>query len=618
MKRRILLLLAMAGITALGCIGCDTDSASASAELTLENGILSWEPVESAANYEVELNDISLTCRKEEADLLKLCEYEGNYTVTVSSVSDSGKKEKLGNLELSARALKKPEIYVTESTENQMSFAWKAEEGVSGYQYNLYDGQGSRDAEVGEDGTCKVDFDGELETMITVTARGGSKDKELLLKSEESYVFDGNAIFNLAELTKYPFTRTATGKNGGEYLVAATTLPKGIYDLEVSFYVTNTNGESLSGNGTWGRRLLDRKNNLWFCSDEVEGWEGSGNTLPVANEMTTKKCDVTVNKYGEIKLELFNWLENEMIIVADIKQDGKSVMAKEFKPHDPDDDVLFDTGKLNEFLAVYHGSGKWSADAAPGDNDLIIPTKLADGVYEVEIGYQLMDEKGGMLTGNGMWGRRITDETMSTIVWWCEDPVEGHTDGIEKMPRPDTTLTSTFQVVVENGKFKLQCLNFSAGEIVAVSSVKMISGSSARFDMSTLNNYKNVFISSGSATGYEQFRVETTLCERGQFELEVTYYAMDKNGRMLIGNGTWGRRMMDEGRDELWICATAPAEEHADAANTIPEPDTPVTRKMTVTLNKKGRFYLNMHNFLKGETVVITDIKYQGKSIIVP
>lgn len=618
MKRRILLLLAMAGITALGCIGCDTGTASVSAKLTLEDGILSWEPVKSAASYEVELNDSSLTCREEQADLLKLCEYEGNYTVTVSSVSDSGKKEELGNLEISARTLKKPEIYVTESADNQMSFVWKAEEGVSGYQYNLYDGQGSRNAEVREDGNCKVDFDGELETMITVTARGGSKDNELLLQSEESYVFDGNAIFNMADLTKYPFSHTATGKSGGEYLVAATTLPKGIYDLEISFYVTNTNGESLSGNGTWGRRLLDRKNNLWFCSNEVDGWEGSGNTLPTANEPITKECNVTVDKYGEIKLELFNWLENEMIIVADIKQEGKSVMAKEFKPHDPDDDVVFDTKKLSEFLAVYYGSGKWSADAEPGDNDLIIPTELADGIYKVEIGYQLMDEKGGMLTGNGMWGRRIADETMTTIVWWCEDPVEGQTDGLDKMPRPDTTLTSTFQVEVENGQFKLQCLNFSKGEIMAVSSVKKISGSSARFDMSTLKNYKNVFVSSGPGAGSEQFRVETTLCERGQFELEVTYYAMNKDGRILTGNGTWGRRMMDEGKDELWICATAPAAEHADAENTIPEPDMPVTRTMTVTLNKKGRFYLNMHNFLEGETVVITDIKYQGKSIIVP
>lgn len=616
MKRRILLLLAIAGIAVLGCTGCNSNSDTA--DLSLENGILSWKAVKTAACYEVELNDISVICGEEQADLLKLCEYEGNYTVTVSSVSDSGKKKELGNLELSARALKKPEIYVTESTENKMSFVWKAEEEAGGYQYNLYDGEGSRDVEISEEGICKVDFDGELETMITVTAQGGSKDYELLLGNEESYVFDGNAIFNMADLKKYPFTHTATGKSGGEYLVAATTLPKGVYDLEISFYITNTNGESLSGNGTWGRRLLDRKNNLWFCADEVEGWEGSGDTLPAANEQTTKECNVTVDKYGEIKLELFNWLENEMIIVADIKQDGKSVMAKEFKPHDPDDDVVFDITKLNEFLAVYYGSGKWSADAEPGDNDLIIPTELADGIYQVEIGYQLMDAKGGMLIGNGMWGRRIADESMTTIVWWCEDAVEGQTDGIAKMPRPDTTLTSTFQVVVENGQFKIQCLNFSKGEIMAVSSVKKISGSSAHFDMNTLKNYKNVFISSGPAASYERFCVETTLCERGQFELEVTYYAMDQNGRMLTGNGTWGRRMMDEGRDELWICATAPSEEHGDAANTIPEPDTPVTRKMTVTLNKTGRFYLNMHNFLKGETVVISDIKYQGKSILAP
>lgn len=613
MKRRILLLLALAGITTLAFLGCGSQSAN----LKLEDGVLSWDADKSADHYEVELNDISVTCKAEQADLLKLCEYEGNYKVTVSSISDSGKKKELGNLELSARTLNKPEISVAKSSGEKMSFMWKAQEDVSRYQYNLYDGMGVQEAEIGEDQTCKVDFDGEQETMITVVAKGSSKGTELLLDSEENYVFDGNTIFNMADLAKYPFTHTATGKSGGEYLVAATTLAKGVYDLEMSFYVMNTYGESLSGNGTWGRRLLDNKSNLWFCTDELEEWEGSGNTLPVANETITKKVNVNVDKYGEIKLELFNWLEKEMIVVADIKKDGKSVMAKGFKQHDPDDDVVFDIKKLDQFLAVYRGTGKWSADAAPGENELVIPTKLKDGIYQIEISYQLMNAEGGMLTGNGLWGRRITDESMTNIVWWCEDAIEGQTDGIEKMPRPDKTQKSTFQTVVENGKFKIQCLNFAEGEILAVSAIKKISGSSARFDISKLKKYNNVFVSAGSVPTGERFRVETTLYQRGQFELEVTYYAMDKDGRMLTGNGTWGRRMMDEGRDELWICATAPEEEHKDAENTIPEPDKPVTRKMTVTLNKKGRFYLYMYNFLEGETVVITDIKYQGKSIIV-
>lgn len=614
MKKHILLLLAMLGIIGFSCMGCNSNST----ELTLKDGILSWEPVKSATSYKVEMNDISLTCEEEQIDLLKLCEYEGDYTVTVSTVSASGKKKELGSLDVSARTIDKPKVSAVESADGKMSFVWKADEGVSSYYYNLYDGQGSQKAEIGEDQTCTVPFDGELETMITVIAKGGSKDNELLLGNEENYVFDGNTIFNMADLSKYPFTHTATGQSGGEYLVAATTLPKGVYDLDISFYVTNTYGESLTGNGTWGRRLMDNKSNLWFCADELEEWEGSGNTLPKANEVITKQCNLNVDKYGEIKLELFNWLEKEMIVVADIKHDGKSVMATEFKEHDPDDDVIFDISKLSEFLAVYYGSGKWSADAEPGDNELIIPTELDDGIYQLEIGYQLMTAEGGMLTGNGMWGRRIADETMSSIVWWCEDAVEGQTDGIDKMPRPDKTQTSTFQAEVVNGKFKIQCLNFAKGEIMAVSSVKKISGSSARFDISTLDKYNNVFISAGNAKTYERFRVETTLCERGQFELEVTYYVMDKNGRILTGNGSWGRRIMDEGGDEIWICATAPSEEHADAANTISEPDQAVTRTMTVTLNKKGRFYLNMHNFLEGETVVITDIKYQGESIIVP
>ena len=67
--------------------------------------------------------------------------------------------------------------------------------------------------------------------------------------------------------------------------------------------------------------------------------------------------------------------------------------------------------------------------------------------------------------------------------------------------------------------------------------------------------------------------------------------------------------------DEIWLCVTG-VDGHADSKNTVPSPTEAVTRKMTVTLNNKGRFFLDMYDFMKGETVVITDIQYNGQSII--
>ena len=148
---------------------------------------------------------------------------------------------------------------------------------------------------------------------------------------------------------------------------------------------------------------------------------------------------------------------------------------------------------------------------------------------------------------------------------------------------------------------------------MAVSAVKKISGSSERFDIASLKNYNHVFVGTGES---EQFRIETNIYERGHFELEVTYYVMDKDGYILTGNGTWGRRMVDE-RDEIWICAEAPNEDHLDAKNTIPEPTEAVTKTMLVTINKKGRFFLDVCDFKEGEILVITDVKYQGESVIV-
>ena len=110
--------------------------------------------------------------------------------------------------------------------------------------------------------------------------------------------------------------------------------------------------------------------------------------------------------------------------------------------------------------------------------------------------------------------------------------------------------------------------------------------------------------------------IETTKCERGLFEVEISYHVMDSQGYMLVGNGMWGRRMMCDSEEEIWVCNTAPAAMHTDAENTVAEPNTVIKKTIQVALNKKGRFTLMMHDFKEGEIVVIEDVKYQGESIL--
>lgn len=612
MKRRILLLLALAGITTLAFLGCGSQSAN----LKLEDGVLSWDADKSADHYEVELNDISVTCEEPQVNLSEVCEYKGSYTVTVSAVSDADKEKEIGSLDITAQEIEKPDIVVKQSKDGKTSFVWTAQENVSSYQYDMHDGYGLRPAETTSDMTCKVEFEGKKETLITVIARGNSDGNVLYMDNEATYHHDGTELFSMAQLAKYPYYITTDGQLLNE-LVVGTTLPKGSYDLDITFYLMDPNGRSLSGNGSWGRRVTHLSGNAWFCAEELDGWPGSGNTLPTAIESITYTCKQNVNKYGETTLSLYSWKANEMLVVADIKYNGKSVMTKALTPHPEEKQVVFDVSKLSDFLAVFRGTGRGWHEDFKEEFELTIPTNIADGVYKLEISYQVMNTDGTRLEGNGTGLRRIYDADMREVQWLCEYPVEGQTEGMDELPDPNQTLKVTFPAVVKNGSFKIMCLHFKDDELLAVSSVKKISGSSRHFDLSTLKKYNNVFVSGGPNGSFEKFRIDTTLCQRGQFEVEVSYYAMGSNGYMLDGNGTWGRRMMDEGSDEHWICLTAPSEEHQDAVNTVPEPDKAVTKTMKVTMNKKGRFFLDMHDFREGEIVVIKDVTYQGKSILV-
>lgn len=604
MKKSISLLLALVGMSALCCTGCSSKS-----ELTMADGVLSWEPVKEAAYYEVKLNEVPLTCDEPNVNLSELCEYEGNYTVTVSSVSDSGKKKEVNSLEIETQYAEEPEIIITDS-DGQKSFTWPAGENVLGYEYDLYDGYGSRAVKADENEVYRVEFDGGNAAMITVTAKGGSKDNVVFIDKEANYQYDGTDIFSLAGLVNYPFYYTSSQSPNGETFTVGTTLKKGNHDVKLCFYVMDSRGMTLTGNGTWGRRFVDASGeHVWFCQTAVENWPQSGGTIPIANQIVQKEVNVNVNKYGEIILPVYNFKQGEMLVVSDVLKDGKSVIADAPAVHDAKDSIVFDTAQLENYLAVYTGKGDTGVQA---DREFTIPVDLKDGVYRVEISYQLMTASGTGITGNGAWGRRIGDTTMSELIWWCEYALEPHTNGIDDMPSPTETLKSELPVVVEDGKCKILCMSFAKGEMMAVSAVKKISGSSKKFDVSTLKNYNNVFVSAGEA---ERFRVETTLYERGRFELEITYYAMDAKGRMLSGNGSWGRRMVDE-RKEIWLCSKAPSKTYPDAANTIPEPNQSVTETITVSVNKKGRFFLDMYNFIEGETIVITDIKYQGESVI--
>jgi len=364
----LLLVMAMAILTSVGC--------SSEEKLTLKDGVLSWEAVKKATCYEVKLNEVSLNCDEPQVNLAEVCEYEGDYTVTVSYVQKSGKKKKIGTTEFEAQYVKEPEIIITEN-DGKKSFTWNVEENVTNYVYDLHDGYGNRVAQP-DSGKCMVEIDDNKQTMITVTAKGSSKDGIVYLDTEVRYQFDGSEIFSLTDLVNYLFYYTCTGQ--AEEFVVGTTLEQGSHEVELCYYIMDSKGMTVKGNGVWGRRFLDRAGqHTWICANDLPGWPESGDTIPIATQLVKSKARLTFNKYGETTIPVYDFQEGEMMVVADVLKDGKSVIAHQLAVHDPKDDIVFDVSKLEDYLAVFKSTGAWYDDK-PEDSIFEIPVNLKDAI----------------------------------------------------------------------------------------------------------------------------------------------------------------------------------------------------------------------------------------------
>ena len=131
------------------------------------------------------------------------------------------------------------------------------------------------------------------------------------------------------------------------------------------------------------------------------------------------------------------------------------------------------------------------------------------------------------------------------------------------------------------------------------------------FDMTKLAQYPCVYTASGASQ--DTFVFGTTLTQ-GAWDLEITMYVMDSKGRTLQGNGQWGRRTSFHNTSLSWFCETAPSESWPKAANTIPSSQKAETRTIKVDIDRHGNAYINFMHFNKNEMVVITDVRYLGKS----
>lgn len=596
MKKRLLCLSCLLLISAGSLVACGEGSKS---DLTLNNGILTWDSTDKNATYVVDLGYEEITVEGNEVDLTGAITEEGQYNISVSKAD--GDKE-IGEINIDAVKCDKADISVVEK-KGEPYFEWTISDKAAGCQYNLYDGKGFCQVEA-KDGKYTVAIGDAYQKLISVKVDGGSEGNTLLLDSDTSFKYESNEIFNFAELAKYPFVFTSKG-DAIETFKAGTTLEKGVYELEVKYFAMNSNGQKLSGNGAWGRRMVDNREEIWICATDLDNgkkWD-SGDTIPMPNKAVTRNMLLNVDKDGNAIFGMYDFKTNEMIVIGDIIYNGKSVMSKEVKESAKEEIEPLDVNNLDKYIAIHRGNGRYVTEGPITDHQIDIPINLPDGEHKVEVTFNVCASDGSMISGNGIWGRRLMDTTQSKMKWLNEYTIDTF-EGID-LPKPTEDVTAKYTVQVKNGKFSLLCADFNEGEMVLVKKAAEAQEAVAG----------DTFVSEGPGWVAEWFRVQTTLKKRAQIEIEVTYKVSKEDGSNLTGNGLWGRRIVDELANH-WLCTDLVDKKFPESKGTLPTANKTITEKLQVTTTKFGVFKLEMRDFLEGEMVKIVEIKYKGKSIL--
>lgn len=606
MKKRVLVLISMAFLLLLFITGCSKKPGADA--LTLKNGMLAWDKVEEAFSYEVDLGNGGKSVDDPSYDLTSAFEQNGTYTVTVRYVNAKGERKDIGSMEITAVSLDKPVINV-QGSEEELFFAWAPVEGAASYSYDIHDGNGVRSAELSTEGDYRVPITNSTEQMISVVANGTSEENHLLISAESTYTYKDGRGFDMALLAQYTAVYTGKGEAQDTFRVG-TTLTRGIYELEVSMYLMNSDGNCLKGNGEWGRRILSYDGqHFWFCENELDGWENSGKTIPNPDEAYTVKMKLSVDRGGNVLIPVYDFSDGERIVVADIAYNGKSVLNAEGGRANPVEEVeKLDVTALDKYLAVFRSPGGWyGTDGSTKDYEVELPTNLSDGTHNVKVTYCVCTASGDMLTGNGMWGRRIVgvNPKGGPYVWLNENDINSDYKAAE-IPLPTQPKTSKFTVQVKDGKFTLTILDFNKDEMVLIAGVQNAIAPSGN----------GIFVSEGKMR--ENFKVKTTLTGKPRHTdvtLSITYKVSDVFGDRIEGNGGWGRRIATFEK-LIWLCEDE-VEGYPEAKGTIPNAGQEVTQEMTFReVNKFGFITLNMCDFNAGDVVEITSIKYNGQEIL--
>lgn len=332
MKRTIgiVLILTLILVCFAGCNGNDVpvpDTGPIAQTIHLDDGVISWEPVEGAACYEVDFGGGAKQIRTTYHNIARECGYIGMFDIQVSAVYADGNRAKIGNIEVETRTLENTSIRI-EQKDNVPYFAWDGAENVRSYTYHAFDGAAEVTAKADADGVYRVPVTDTFEQLFYVVAHGKTEDNVVRLDRKTYFQYASTDGFDMTNLVKYPIVYTSSGA-AIETFTVATALPEGRWTLDVTMYVMDSKGRTLQGNGQWGRRVANENWDLWWLCDTAPSatWPKAEGTLPGAAQAVTNTIVANVDKNGNATMRLCDWKRNEMLVLVDMQLYGKTVLS---------------------------------------------------------------------------------------------------------------------------------------------------------------------------------------------------------------------------------------------------------------------------------------------------
>lgn len=610
MKKAIQMLIPL--LVVLLCLSACNNKDVPAGTLQLDNGILSWEAIENAVYYELDMGNGPMQVSQTSYDLAGNCTYVGDFSVSVNAALPDGERQAVGTIELSAQKMEKPIVSV-KTKDGRKYFTWETVEFASGYTYHAYDGAAMQTAQPDGDGVCWVEITNDFEQMIRVVAKGGSKGDQLYLSSEDYFQYSTDAVFDMTNMAKYPCVYTASGASQDTFIFG-TTLTQGSWDLEITMFVMDSKGRTLQGNGQWGRRTSYHNTHLsWFCETAPsDSWPNAGNTIPSSQEAVTRTIKVDIDRHGNAYINFMHFNKNEMVVIADARFGGKSRLnASGGLPNEVPEVKKLDMSVLKKAKAYFKSNGDIYSNKLKDKKpfQVTLPVDLTDGTHIVDISYYLAMADGGPVYDNGVWGRRIADANRAAIgpYFWLNEWDIGVDFPAVDIPLPTEKSNMRIAVDVKDGKFTLTFIDFKKDEMFIINSVKAVE----------IPQKNGLFVSKG-ITG-EEFDITTTLTgvpRYNNINLEVTCRVYDLDGNSLTGVGRWGRRILPDNNSPIWLTSQQ-VEDYTESLGTLPTKDQMITFSIYVSeVTRDGVVTLKMPGFLIGECVEVVSIRHKGKLIM--